>query len=120
MSIKMKARVLRTHQTPAEQVFWEFVRKKRYRGHHFGRQHVFRHAGTHTAGAHYIVDFYCAALKLCVELDGGIHESQRDYDEARDDALREMGYRVLRLENEVVLGARGGEVYGLLDEFLEE
>jgi len=53
----------------------------------------------------YIVDFYCSAAKLIVELDGSQHGSMenRIYDSARDDWLRSQGYRVLRFPNEEFL-----------------
>ena len=118
--ILRNSRRLRTHQTKAERAFWRLVRRKCYRGLHFGRQRVIRHDGRHTGGEHYIVDFYCARYRLCVEVDGGYHggAEQARYDAARTVALEEMGYRVLRMSNAFVLGAGEGEVYGVMDDFL--
>ncbi len=51
----------------------------------------------------YIADFCCPALKLIIELDGGVHVLRVD-DDARQDAwLRAAGFTVLRFENEAVL-----------------
>ena len=49
----------------------------------------------------YIVDFYCAELKLVVEVDGTQHflENGRVYDEKREQFLREKGLRVIRYSN---------------------
>lgn len=50
----------------------------------------------------FVPDFFCAAVGLIVEVDGGIHDQQRDADCARDDVLRAMGYCILRFRNEEV------------------
>jgi very-short-patch-repair endonuclease len=49
----------------------------------------------------FIVDFYCAELRLVLELDGGGHRdpAQAAYDAARTAWLRANGYRVLRVSN---------------------
>ena len=50
---------------------------------------------------HYIVDFYCAAEKLVVELDGSQHYEPKgkEYDAERDAYLKSLGLRVLRFGN---------------------
>ncbi len=35
----------------------------------------------------YILDFYCAKLQLCIEVDGSSHQWKEDYDKQRDDYL---------------------------------
>ena len=47
------------------------------------------------------MDFYCARLKLVIELDGGHHddESHASYDAARTATLRAAGFRVIRIRN---------------------
>jgi very-short-patch-repair endonuclease len=52
--------------------------------------------------AGFIVDFYCAAAHLVVELDGPIHAAQADYDAARDLALAAHNVRILRFTNREV------------------
>jgi very-short-patch-repair endonuclease len=51
--------------------------------------------------AHFVVDFYCAELKLAIELDGAHHETpdQVAYDAARTAVLEALGVRVLRIRN---------------------
>jgi very-short-patch-repair endonuclease len=53
----------------------------------------------------FILDFYCASARQCIELDGGVHEGpeQRARDEARSETLAAFGIRVLRFSNEEVL-----------------
>lgn len=53
--------------------------------------------------AGFVVDFYCAAARLAVEVDGAVHAAQQAYDAERDLALSDLGIRTLRLTNESVL-----------------
>jgi very-short-patch-repair endonuclease len=48
------------------------------------------------------VDFYCPELKLIVEVDGGIHESQHEQDTERQALLEACGYKVLRFPSSSV------------------
>lgn len=88
------ARSMRSNPTKAEAHLWKFLRKKQLGGYRFRRQHVIDA---------FIVDFYCPQARLAIEVDGPIHLSDQDFDEAREDYLVELGYRVLRFENEDVL-----------------
>ncbi len=57
----------------------------------------------------YIADFYCAAARLVVEVDGGQHNGvQRTHDSRRDRWLRDEGYSVLRFWNNEVLANTDG------------
>ena len=85
-----RARELRQALTPAETRLWAALRGNRVRGLHFRRQQVI---------AGFIVDFYCQAAALVVEVDGAIHAAQADYDTARDTVLQAHGLRVLRIPN---------------------
>jgi very-short-patch-repair endonuclease len=51
----------------------------------------------------FILDFYCPACKLVVEVDGTIHANQTEYDDARTSELAKYGYKVLRFTNEQVM-----------------
>ena len=88
------AKQQRRTMTMAERLLWQQVRANRLGGFHFRRQQI-------VAG--YIVDFYCHAAGLVVEVDGPIHEQQRDYDNERDDALSNLGFRIMRFSNNDVL-----------------
>ena len=50
----------------------------------------------------YIVDFLAPAAKLVVEVDGGVHSLRRTRDARRDRVLQRLGYRVLRIDAELV------------------
>ena len=86
------ARELRRAPTPAERHAWTLLRNRALLGLKFRRQHVLHG---------FIVDFYCAAEHLILELEGYPHEGRdaRAYDEARAAALEAAGYRVIRLRN---------------------
>ena len=51
----------------------------------------------------FIADFVAHAAKLVIEVDGGCHVETRSADARRDEKLRTLGYRVLRLEAELVM-----------------
>lgn len=85
--------------TPSEEVMWEILRNRRLDGKKFLRQHVFYYGYAMGNYQFFIVDFYCAEEKLVVEIDGGIHEFQKEYDEQRTLILEERNLRVLRIEN---------------------
>lgn len=72
---------------------WQLVRNRQIAGAKFRRQHPVKP---------YVLDFYCAEVRLAVELDGGQHaESSRD--RARDAYLSARGITVLRFWNNQVL-----------------
>lgn len=51
----------------------------------------------------YVVDFICQERRLIVEVDGGQHAEQTEYDRQRDNWLREQSYEVLRVWNHEVM-----------------
>jgi very-short-patch-repair endonuclease len=79
--------------TPAELVLWGKLRNRQLKGLKFRRQHPI---------GRLIVDFYCPAYRLVVEVDGGIHEKQLAEDQERDQWLTEPGYQVIRVTNKEV------------------
>jgi very-short-patch-repair endonuclease len=89
-----RARGLRLGMTEAEQTLWYRVRNRQLDGCKFRRQHSIDR---------FVVDFVCAERMLVVELDGGQHLEQQEYDEARTRYLQTKGYRVLRFWNNDVL-----------------
>jgi len=96
MDSKSFRKELRKKQTSAEAAFWRLVRAGRFYKLKFRRQH--------TVGK-YTVDFYCPKFKLIIELDGSVHDNlgQSLYDDERDTFLNEVGFQVIRFENEAVL-----------------
>jgi len=98
--IKQLARQLRKNQTETERVFWELVRNRRFKGFKFLRQHPFQYE-YNGIEKFFIVDFYCSEKKLVVEIDGGIHLQQKEYDEIRSQILKsQKDVRILRFDNE--------------------
>jgi very-short-patch-repair endonuclease len=93
-SLQERARQLRQQMTLAEAILWKHLRTDQLDGLHFRRQQVLEG---------YIVDFYCHAAHLIVEVDGEIHASQQDYDAERDAFLIASGMRVLRFSNERII-----------------
>jgi very-short-patch-repair endonuclease len=89
-----KARDLRRHMTDAERRLWWRLRAKQLGGLQFRRQ---------VPIGGYIVDFACLKSKLVVELDGGQHASQVEYDDQRTLWLKGQGFNVLRFWNDDVL-----------------
>lgn len=85
-----RARGLRRVMTDAERGLWRHHRNRQLPGWKFRREHEI---------SHYIVDFVCTEAMLIVELDGGQHADQVNYDERRTKYLQAMGYRVLRFWN---------------------
>lgn len=53
--------------------------------------------------AGFIVDFYCHRAGLVVEVDGDIHDLQKEEDERREKALKEMGLMMVRFGNDDVM-----------------
>jgi very-short-patch-repair endonuclease len=62
-------------------------------GLHFRRQQVIEG---------FVVDFYCDAVKLAIEVDGRPHEEQGEYDKLREEAIARRGVRFLRIPNEAL------------------
>jgi very-short-patch-repair endonuclease len=89
-----KARELRKNMTAAEKKLWySYLKSFKFR--------VLRQRPI----AYFIVDFYCAALKLVIEVDGDSHftDEGKVYDAKRTEILEGYGLKVIRFTNEEVL-----------------
>ncbi len=86
---------LRTNMPKPEEILWQRIRRKQL-GVKFRRQHGI---------GRYIVDFYCAELKLVIEIDGDSHFSDegKEKDAMRDAFMEALGIKVLRFTNEEVM-----------------
>ena len=93
------ARSLRTEMTDAERRLWQALRGKQIHGHRFRRQHPI---------GSYIADFACIDKCLVIELDGGQHQDQLEYDEQRTMFLQAQGWQVFRFWNNDVLNNLDG------------
>ena len=102
-----RARALRRAMSLPEVVLWQALRKERLAGLRFRRQHPMRP---------YILDFYCPAARLAVEVDGFAHDTaaQFRHDERQEAWLAQQGVRVLRFRATDVL--RDESLEGVLAE----
>ncbi|MBI5261570.1 MAG: endonuclease domain-containing protein [Bradyrhizobium sp.] len=86
------AKKLRANTTPHERRLWRALKELPLEGTHFRRQAPI---------GPYVVDFFCPAKRLVIELDGGHHNdddiAKRDYE--RQARLEKEGYRVVRFWN---------------------
>jgi very-short-patch-repair endonuclease len=86
-----RARQLRKQMTPAEKLLWEELRGNKL-GPHFRRQQII---------SGFIVDFYCHAAGLVIELDGAAHgvRDTKESDSRREAVLRHIGLRIVRFKD---------------------
>ena len=89
-----RARNLRRKMTLPEILLWQQLRGRKLHGLQFRRQHP---------EDPYILDFYCSAVRLAVEVDGIGHELRGAHDRRRDRWLAERGIRVLRIPAQDIL-----------------
>ena len=88
-----RAKELRREMTPAEKLLWQEIRANKL-GVRFRRQQVIQG---------FIVDFYCHKAGLVIEVDGDIHDLQKEEDERREKVLSVMGLRIVRFRNDEVV-----------------
>ena len=91
--IKLRRDELKKNPTPAEDLLWSYLKNKST-GHRIRRQHIIET---------FIVDFVCLKKELIIEVDGKIHEKQKEYDDSRTEHLNLLGYKVIRFTNEEVI-----------------
>lgn len=89
---KTNARENRKNPTEAEEKIWEAIRNNAL-GYKFRRQHAI---------SRFIVDFVCIEKKLVVEIDGAIHDNQKQEDLERTSILNSEGFNVIRFTNDEV------------------
>jgi very-short-patch-repair endonuclease len=98
--IKIHARELRKEMTDPEKILWNELRGRKIEGYKFLRQHPILYKGNLIRYNYFIADFYCAEKKVIIELDGPIHDYNKEYDEFRDYVLKELDMNILRIKNE--------------------
>jgi very-short-patch-repair endonuclease len=86
------AKKLRANTTPHERILWRALKEIPLEGTHFRRQAPI---------GPYVVDFFCPAKRLVIELDGGHHNEDEtaERDRERQAWLEQEGYRVVRFWN---------------------
>jgi very-short-patch-repair endonuclease len=89
---RVAAKKLRANTTPHERILWRALRELPTEGTHFRRQAPI---------GPYVVDFFCPAKRLVIELDGGHHNDDEVVrrDRERQLWLEQEGYRVIRFWN---------------------
>ena len=87
------AREFRKEPTQSEHILWQALRGKRLDGVKFRRQQP--------VGL-FVVNFYNSVYRLVIEIDGPIHELQKEADEARQEILEMLGLHVMRIISETV------------------
>jgi very-short-patch-repair endonuclease len=109
--LKLYARELRKAGNLSEVLLWNELKGNKL-GLHFLRQ---KPVGK------YIVDFYCHALSLAVEIDGAAtHDGKVEYDERRQKELEAMGVRVVRCRDAEVRRNLNGVVQMIQAEILRQ
>lgn len=87
------ARGFRKTPTRSEAILWQALRRKQLDGRRFRRQQPI---------GPFVVDFFCGAERLIIEVDGPIHTTQEEYDRRRQELLESLGLRVLRLAADLI------------------
>ncbi|MFC1613612.1 DUF559 domain-containing protein [Patescibacteria group bacterium] len=104
--LKLMARKLRNEATFGEILLWQKLRKKQLSGYDFHRQKPIHY---------YILDFFCAQLKLGIEIDGFTHNDRLASDEKRQEYLNSLGITILRFTEENVRDNLDGVVQDIIN-----
>ncbi len=105
-----KAKELRKNLSKAEAKLWSVLKTGQLEGYKFRKQQPV---------GPFIVDFICNQKRLVIELDGGQHAEQQEYDTKRTAFLEQAGYTVLRFWNNEVLENPEGVVEVVLGKLKE-
>ncbi len=84
----------RNNPTECEEKIWVEVLSKRKTGYKFLRQKPINR---------FVLDFYCSELNLAIEIDGDSHNKKKNYDEARNLFLSQIGIKTIRFTDDEVL-----------------
>ncbi len=111
--LKQPSRRLRNDPTDAEEALWAKVRRGQLNGCQFYRQKPI---------GEYIVDFWCPAARLVVEVDGSQHLSDEgiQHDKVRAEYLASLGLRVVRFTNIEVLTSMESVLQAILEHMREQ
>ena len=103
LQVREFARENRKNPTKAEKYVWSKVRGRTLFNLKINRQFVIRYKLASNYTMYFIADFYCHEMQLVIEVDGKIHDYQKEYDEKRSAILKAMGITVIRFANAEVL-----------------
>jgi very-short-patch-repair endonuclease len=93
-ALKQRAREMRNNSTKGEIKFWCELLRKKQTGYKFYRHKIINH---------FIVDFYCAKLKIVIEIDGTSHEGKEEYDKRRESVFESLELKMIRYNDLQVL-----------------
>ncbi len=105
------AKEFRKNSTESEDKLWNILKNNQFNNIKFRRQHpIWR----------YIADFYSEELKLIIELDWKIHDNnfQKEYDDERNNLLKNYWFNILRLKNEEIINKSTDFIYDFLKNFI--
>jgi very-short-patch-repair endonuclease len=91
--LKPIAREMRKEPTQAERMLWQRLRRNQMAGLPFRQQFPIDR---------FIVDFYCPAKRLAIEIDGPIHQYSQAEDTIRKEYIESMGIKVIRFSNQEI------------------
>ena len=96
--IKNVEKILRREATQMERKFWKAVRNRNFLNLKFVRQHPinYQYDGK---DRFFVADFYCAAHKIAIEIDGLIHNDQAESDAERTQIILSTGIEIIRFKN---------------------
>jgi very-short-patch-repair endonuclease len=94
-SLKTKADAFRNQPTEAEKIAWQLL-KDNATGFHIRRQHII---------GQFIADLVNIKTKVVIEIDGDVHDYQKEEDAIRTHWLEKKGFEVIRFRNEEVIGS---------------
>lgn len=96
------SRILRKNPTISEELLWGKIRMRKFKNLRFLRQHplLFPY---NKGERFFIADFFCDEKKIILEVDGKIHEKQRERDKMRTEICKKLGYRTVRVKNEDII-----------------
>ena len=92
-TIRVFAKELRKNMTRSEKLLWDRLRNRKVANCKFRRQHPIDI---------FIADFYCHEKKLVIEIDGEVHNQQKEHDINRTAEMEIYGITVIRFTNEEV------------------
>ena len=106
-------KALRNKSTSAEATLWKCLQKRKVGGFKFRRQH---------SVGNYILDFYCPAKRIAIELDGARHFTPegRKNDIKRDAYLEKQKISVLRFENKLIFENQNMVLDAILNELVKD
>jgi very-short-patch-repair endonuclease len=96
---------LRNKLTEEERILWSVLKNNKW-GYKFRRQHSI---------GNFVADFFCPAKKLIIELDGGQHLNNHEYDQERTEYFKSLGNIVIRFWNNEVRSNLNGVLMQIVE-----